>query len=176
MIQNGPPYFSVKKKFRWTARGRTWSSSPSSARTSSKHEGAVPQKSSENKNGPPYLSVKKKFRWTARGRTWSSPPSSARTSSILLDAPFSKCQGLTRKYYGPTIQPTTLTTPTNPSTQQTYPPTPPKTFNHEGGVPQKSFKFFWQTSSGDYSETFLHSELFCGTPPSWLKVFGGVGG
>ena len=69
---------------------------------------------------------------------WSSPPSSARTSSILLDAPFSKCQGLTQKYYGPTIQPTTLTTPTNPSTQQTYPPTPPKTFNHEGGVPQKS--------------------------------------
>ena len=73
-----------------------------------------------------------------RVRTWSSPPSSARTSSILLDAPFSKCQGLTQKYYGPTIQPTTLTTPTNPSTQQTYPPTPPITFNHEGGVPQKS--------------------------------------
>merc|ERR1711884_929337 len=53
-------------------------------------------------NGPPYLSVKKKFRWIARVRTWSSPPSSARISSILLDAPFSKCQGLTRKYYGPT--------------------------------------------------------------------------
>ena len=34
-----------------TARGRTWSSPPSSARTSSKHEGGVPQKSSENKNG-----------------------------------------------------------------------------------------------------------------------------
>ena len=33
-------------------RGRPWSSSPSSARTSSKHEGGVPQKSSENKNGP----------------------------------------------------------------------------------------------------------------------------
>ena len=89
-------------------------------------------------NGPPYLSVKKKFRWIERVRTWSSPPSSARISSILLDAPFSKCQGLTRKYYGPTIQPTTLTTPTNPSTQQTYPPTPPIIFNHEGGVPQKS--------------------------------------
>ena len=89
-------------------------------------------------NGLPYLSIKKIFRWTARVRTWSSPPSSARTSSILLDAPFSKCQGLTQKYYGPTIQPTTLTTPTNPSTQQTYPPTPPITFNHEGGVPQKS--------------------------------------
>ena len=87
---------------------------------------------------PPTCPSKKKFRWTARVRTWSSPPSSARTSSILLDAPFSKCQGLTRKYYGPTIQPTTLTTPTNPSTQQTYPPTPPITFNHEGGVPQKS--------------------------------------
>ena len=122
-------------------RGRTWSSSPSSSRTSSKHEEGVPQKSSENKNGPewsPLLVRQKKFRWTARVRTWSSLPSSARTSSILLDAPFSKCQGLTRKYYGPTIQPTTLTTPTNPSTQQTYPPTPPKTFNHEGGVPQKS--------------------------------------
>ena len=87
---------------------------------------------------PPTCPSKKKFRWTARVRTWSSPPSSARTSSILLDAPFSKCQGLTQKYYGPTIQPTTLTTPTNPSTHQTYPPTPPKTFNHEGGVPQKS--------------------------------------
>ena len=87
---------------------------------------------------PPTCPSKKKFRWIARVRTWSSPPSSARISSILLDAPFSKCQGLTRKYYGPTIQPTTLTTPTNPSTQQTYPPTPPKTFNHEGGVPQKS--------------------------------------
>ena len=62
---------------------------------------------------------KKKFRWTVRVRTWSSPPSSARISSILLDAPFSKCQGLTRKYYGPTIQPTTLTTSNNPSTQQT---------------------------------------------------------
>ena len=87
---------------------------------------------------PPTCLSKKKFRWIARVRTWSSPPSSARTSSILLDAPFSKCQGLTRKYYGPTIQPTTLTTPTNPSTQQTYPPTPPITFNNEGGVPQKS--------------------------------------
>ena len=26
MVQNGPPYLSIKKKFRWTARGRTWSS------------------------------------------------------------------------------------------------------------------------------------------------------
>merc|ERR1712173_498375 len=75
---------SIKKKLRWTARGRTWSSSPSSAGTSSKHEGGVPQKSSENKNGPewsPLLVCQKKFRWTARGRTWSSSPSSARTSS-----------------------------------------------------------------------------------------------
>ena len=134
------PTCPPKKKFRWTARLRTWSSSPSSARTSSKHEGGVPQKSSENKNGPewsPLLVHQKKFRWTARVRTWSSPPSSARTSSILLDAPFSKCQGLTQKYYGPTIQPTTLTTPTNPSTQQTYPPTQPITINHEGGIPKK---------------------------------------
>merc|ERR1719414_1393468 len=52
MVQNGPPYLSVEKKFRWTARERTWSSSPSSARTSSKHEGGVPQKSSKNKNSP----------------------------------------------------------------------------------------------------------------------------
>ena len=35
IVQNGPPYLSVKKKFRWTARVRTWSSPPSSARTSS---------------------------------------------------------------------------------------------------------------------------------------------
>ena len=35
MVQNGPPYLSIKKKFRWIARGRTWSSPPSSARTSS---------------------------------------------------------------------------------------------------------------------------------------------
>ena len=141
MVQNGSPYLSVKKNLRWTVRGRSWSSSQSSARISSKYEGGVPQKSSKSRNGPEWstlLVCQKKFRWTARVRTWSSPPSSARTSSILLDAPFSKCQGLTRKYYGPTIQPTTLTTPTNPSTQQTYPPTPPKTFNHEGGVPQKS--------------------------------------
>ena len=34
MVQNGPPYLSIKK-CRWTARGRTWSSPPSSARTSS---------------------------------------------------------------------------------------------------------------------------------------------
>ena len=84
---------------------------------------------------PPTCPSKKKFRWIARVRTWSSPPSSARISSILLDAPFSKCQGLTRKYYGPTIQPTT---PTNPSTQQTQQTTPWITLNHDGGVPQKS--------------------------------------
>ena len=35
---------------------------------------------------------------------------------------------------------------------------------------------FLQTSKGDHSETFLLSELFCGTPPSWLKVIGGVVG
>ena len=29
---------------------------------------------------------------------------------------------------------------------------------------------------GDHSETFLLSELYCGTPPSWLKVIGGVVG
>merc|ERR1719317_1767610 len=84
MVQNGPLYLSVKKKMRWTARGRTWSSSPSSAGTSSKHEGGVPQKSSENKNCPEWSSLlvcQKKFRWTARGRTWSSSSSSARTSS-----------------------------------------------------------------------------------------------
>ena len=101
MVQNGPPYLSVKKKIRWTARGRTWSSSPSSARTSSKHEGGVPQKSPESKFGPKWSTLlvrQKNFRWTARVRTWSSPPSSARTSSILLYAPFSKCQGLTHKY------------------------------------------------------------------------------
>merc|ERR1712157_386086 len=85
--KNGPewsPLLVHQKKLRWTARGRTWSSSPSSAGTSSKHEGGVPQKSSENKNGPewsPLLVCQKKFRWTARGRTWSSSPSSARTSS-----------------------------------------------------------------------------------------------
>ena len=31
------------------------------------------------------------------------------------------------------------------------------------------------TSRVDYSETFLLSELFCGTPPSCLKVRGVVG-
>ena len=66
-------------------------------------------------NGHPYLSIKKKFRWTARGRTGSSPPSSARTSAILLDAPFSKCQGMTRKYWGPTTQPTTPNHPPKPN-------------------------------------------------------------
>ena len=35
-----------------------------------------------------------------RGRIWSSPPTSARTSSILLYAPFSKCQGLTQSVLG----------------------------------------------------------------------------
>jgi len=82
MVQNGPPYLSVKKKIRWTARLSTWSSPSFSARTLSKHEGVVPQKSSENKNGPEWfpLLVCKKIRWTVRGRTWSSSPSSARTS------------------------------------------------------------------------------------------------
>ena len=41
--------------------------------------------------------------------------------------------------------------------------------------PRDGLNFLWQTSSGDHSETFLLSELFCGTPPSWLKVIGGVG-
>ena len=34
-------------------------------------------------------------------------------------------------------------------------------------------KFFWQTSRLDHSETFSLSEVFCGTPPSCLKVVGG---
>ena len=34
MFQNGQPYLSTKKKFRWTVRGGTWSCPPSSARTS----------------------------------------------------------------------------------------------------------------------------------------------
>ena len=42
--------------------------------------------------------------------------------------------------------------------------------------PRDGLIFFKKTSSGDHSETFLLSELFCGTPPSWLKVIGGVGG
>ena len=33
MVQNGPPYFSIIKNFKWTARVRTLSSPPSSART-----------------------------------------------------------------------------------------------------------------------------------------------
>ena len=37
-------------------------------------------------------------------------------------------------------------------------------------------KFFRQTGMGDYSETFLLSELFCGAPPSCLKVGGWVVG
>ena len=141
MVQNGPPYLSVKKN----SGGQREEGHGVVHHLQQEHHQSMKERSHKKvqkirmvQNGPPYLSVKKKFRWTARVRTWSSPPSSARTSSILLDAPFSKCQGLTRKYYGPTIQPTTLTTPTNPSTQQTYPPTPPITFNHEGGVPQKS--------------------------------------
>ena len=71
-------------------------------------------------NGPEWstlLVCQKKFRWTSRGRTWSSPPSSARTSSILIDAPFSKCQGMTQKSWGPTTQPITPTKPT-----KTHPP------------------------------------------------------
>ena len=142
MVQNGLPYLSVTKKI---AGGQQEEEHGVVHHLQQEHHQSMKEGSHKKvkktrivQNGPPYLSVKKKFRWTARVRTWSSPPSSARTSSILLDAPFSKCQGLTQKYYGPTIQPTTLTTPTNPSTQQTYPPTPPKTFNHEGGVPQKS--------------------------------------
>ena len=35
--------------------------------------------------------------------------------------------------------------------------------------------FFWQTSKGDHSEPFLFFEFFSGTPPSCLKVTGGVG-
>ena len=34
-FQNGPPYLSVKNSFRWTVRGRTWSSPPCSVRSSS---------------------------------------------------------------------------------------------------------------------------------------------
>ena len=34
--------------------------------------------------------------------------------------------------------------------------------------------FFWRTSRGDHSGPFLFSELFCGTPPSCLKVMGWV--
>ena len=36
--------------------------------------------------------------------------------------------------------------------------------------------FFWWTSRVDHSGPFLFSELFCGTPPSCLKVRGGLGG
>ena len=35
--------------------------------------------------------------------------------------------------------------------------------------------FFWQTSKGDHSEPFLFFDFFSGTPPSCLKVRGGVG-
>ena len=35
IVRNVPPYLFVKKKIRWTARVRTWSSPPSSARTTS---------------------------------------------------------------------------------------------------------------------------------------------
>ena len=36
--------------------------------------------------------------------------------------------------------------------------------------------FFCWTSRGDHSEPFLLFEVYCGTPPSCLKVRGGVGG
>ena len=37
--------------------------------------------------------------------------------------------------------------------------------------------FFCWTSAGDHSEPFLLFEVYCGTPPSCLKVIGGwVGG
>ena len=42
--------------------------------------------------------------------------------------------------------------------------------------PRDGLNVFWQTSSGDHSETFLLSELFCGTPPSYLKFICGLGG
>ena len=35
--------------------------------------------------------------------------------------------------------------------------------------------FFCWTSGGDHSEPFLLFEVYCGTPPSCLKVMGGVG-
>ena len=35
-------------------------------------------------------------------------------------------------------------------------------------------RFFCWTSSGNHSEPFLLFEFFCGTPPSCLKVIGGV--
>ena len=34
--------------------------------------------------------------------------------------------------------------------------------------------FFGWTSGGDHSEPFLLFEVYCGTPPSCLKVMGGV--
>ena len=34
--------------------------------------------------------------------------------------------------------------------------------------------FFCWTSGGDHSEPFLLFEVYCGTPPSCLKVMGGV--
>ena len=36
--------------------------------------------------------------------------------------------------------------------------------------------FFGWTSGGDHSEPFLLFEVYCGTPPSCLKVRGGWGG
>ena len=42
--------------------------------------------------------------------------------------------------------------------------------------PRDGLNFCWQTSSGDHSETFLLSKLFCETSPSWLKVIGGAVG
>ena len=36
-------------------------------------------------------------------------------------------------------------------------------------------RFFCWTSRGDHSEPFLLFDFYCGTPPSCLKVIGGVG-
>ena len=37
-------------------------------------------------------------------------------------------------------------------------------------------EFFCWTSGGEHSEPFLLFEVYCGTPPSCLKVVGWVGG
>jgi len=39
-----------------------------------------------------------------------------------------------------------------------------------------TWDFFCWTSRGDHSEPFLLFEVYCGTPPSCLKVVGGWGG
>ena len=39
-----------------------------------------------------------------------------------------------------------------------------------------SWIFFWLTSTGDHSKTFLLFEYCCGIPPSCSKVMGGGGG